>query len=432
MPRSYLGPNPLYVDPADVSGHASDTNPGSSSAAPIASTARVNELLENVQIDASTFLRVFYLSDDASGTPLNLNRTCVGGALYFYGAPHVVRQGTLTAGTVGRNVATQRRDQVEDASLLDWSPYANMFLTDTAAGVSCAIVKALPGAASTAYVSSPVDDSLGDFAPGVLASGDGYDVSHGSQITLGDLTFAAGSTFPDVEFFDFDLLSGPTSGALLVTYRRCRPLAQLPQSAATFLFVNCILGAHSDFDNWYSPASGFDIFAGLYVTKAQDGGFYLSLFGNVYVTGVGLYYGTLGYLVGDAFGGPGWDAAVQLQDCTSPLGAMWFTGVSLDLNASVLGDGTSSPGPIWGNGNAGAGLAFGPSSSVRLAAGTMTATGAGGDFAFPGAAAPTTGRPWVETLGGYGPAESCTWGNLDAAGDLHANDTGAHAIAIAS
>ena len=72
----------IYADPVNVTGNANDANAGTSSGAPIRTTAHLNFL--NLLCSLTANSTINYLSDDASGTGLDVS-TMNFGAFSFYG-----------------------------------------------------------------------------------------------------------------------------------------------------------------------------------------------------------------------------------------------------------------------------------------------------------------------------------------------------------
>jgi hypothetical protein len=410
----------IYVDPADESGHASDANPGTDPAFPILSTAHLNALIFLGSMIGDTLIQ--YESDDLSGTQLDYSTLVANGfALSIAGTPQVLHSGgTLAAGTVAIDPATQQRQTVHTSDLASFVPYVvtalgggaanptrvNDTTTHSGAWVMSAATPATPD------LTRPISNA--SFALGALTIGDPYTITRGSILSLAPM----GQTEIAASLQDF-ALDAATFGSLneLTSYLRCTFLFFTPPGD----LIDCM--AASDFTVYGGSqfaAAGGAVCAGCFCSALQ-------LTADVYITGTRLLCSgestATTSIVNSDLGGNA--AGIQLQDCAGFFGAM-LVGAASQVDISDL---------VWGTGNTGAGVLMEANGKLTIGSTTVvpTVTGAQGDLGFatpPGGGIVNLARAWDEGGGAYTTARATTWANFAAALGAGGLDYNAHYLSI--
>jgi len=454
LQRTPLGPI-AFIDPANVSGVASDSNTGATNnnipagSGPILTTAHLNSLLFMKRLPADRIIT--YMSDDAAGASLDFSTIDFNGFnLIFQGTIQVLHTGgAFNAGTVAINpfaAGGGQRQLVHVSDLATFAPFVFNFGSGTAphptkivdtsglnAGTGAWIVSGTATASTTRPI-SPSNYSEESFVgpAAVFTIGDSYQIVRGSLLTLATSTGYTNTNTSgaggQAVFNDFAFTASSGGNTLCGgLYQRCSFEAPLVMGGA-FLDCYCASGAVM---LTFTPAAIIVLQAGLFVTTGADGwAGYLVLFNDVYLTGLGLALdqqtGFVNVSVGLAtITGAG---TLQLQDNTflpeGPQGALSFLlTANLGNNLGLLGE--EAPSLIWGNGNAGLGVAVGPGATGGLTAAlgfVPSVTGTLGDFGFigeNGGAAVTVARAWNEAAGAYteagGPAtRTTTWAHFAA------------------
>lgn len=408
----------LYIDPADSTGHASDSNPGTDPNFPLATTPAVNEKLwmRDVQVNAT----ITYLSDDNSNVGLDLSTvTCldyVNFSLTFQGTPVVLRTGHTFSAVQAMDPATNTRQTVTDGTF-DFSTLSGDFIVDRTGG------NAGTAAIITEGTTSPVLTppwTTGD-AQGTFTVGDAYEVVRGSHLTL-----APGPAFMGrLVFNDFSFTTnsiGPMSGQsanVFTAFRRCQWADFLPIGG---IFLACHFPA--GIQSFELP---FLLACDLVTTHFDVLQTPLQLDADTLIRGYGLIVGPLNYLGVQivSFNGAG----AQFQGTTGP-GALQFWGDG-DAGKDPGGGGSAL---LWGTGNAGAGILVGPGATATLAADRLPIVTGAHDYAFvdvDNAALITNARAVAED-GTISAASSTTWANFAGAlaGQAHYLPTNASLVAV--
>lgn len=419
-------PIALFVDPADVSGHASDANSGQTALTPIATTAEQNKrILAHPSLTAD--LPMQYMSDDNSGTPLDLTPLQDNGFnVSILGTFQVLRTGgTLDAGTVAIDNTSNQSQEVHTTDVADWAPFvtANVnaggtatdpcLLHDTTTG-AFAWIGGTPGTA-TALASRPVAADESDAA---LTIGNSYQIIRGSHLTLsaGPRFQTAGGTllFQALAFTAQSV--GPASldefDTGLPVYDRCS------WNGSNFvggLLKNCAStgGLQGAFlitmqEGLWVPSNGVDQLTGV-VNVSNDTLVTGQVQGNLVIRGTFI---TQVFVIGSGHRG------LQVVNINFPLGGAIECGVGGTL--------TGNGGLFWGKGNNGIGIVLEPGSSIALATDPTSRpkiTGTVGDFGFAlatGGTVQQVARFFDPTTGAYsqpgGVATiATTWANWIAA-----------------
>ncbi len=409
----------LYCDPQDVTGHASDTNPGTL-LLPLLTTSEVIRRFFFGQLIATTLLQ--YLSDELGATGLDLSTVALGVFnLNCKGTPQITHTGgTLNGGTVAIDpiaASGGQRQTVHTTDVANWGPFVTTTLGGTSAHwqqllTPSAQVWIMSGAGSaTASVSRPVDAAVAS-SPAMVA-GPAYTTqrktilpltsafapqSDGGQLTFTDFEFTAGSVGP-ITFATF-----APGGVTPIVYNHCAFTGPL-FVGGNFNDCICASGAQGNFfatfiAGGYLPNNSDD---------AQTG--VMSFGGDVYVTGGSAFTtGATFYQAVFIFEGAiGTDTntGMQIQDLQKPGGGVF----EADQGGTPLIGGL-----LWGNGNVGTGLLI-EATNVALAGNTPpSVTGTEGDFGFARLNAIVhTARPWDDVGDAYATARATTWANLAAA-----------------
>lgn len=416
--RTLLGFTALFVDPANSTGFAADSNTGANSTnvpagtGPILTTRHLNELLFFRKLTANT--TVTYLSDDTSGTPLDYSTIDTAGfTLTFQGTSQLLHTGgTLDAGTLAINPAAPgggQRQTAHTTDIADFTPFIwtgnggtaahPVYLNDTTGaniGTKSWLVK---NVGATASLSWPVTTGQ---AQGSLTIGDGYTLLRGSILRLSAMGQPVGLGTVAFNNFAFDIAS---IGAPNSTYTRCSFEGVL-QCGGFFIesYIGGGVSPASDVTNiTIAVASvivsvgGQNRYAGTFVIGDGD-----------YITGDSLDL-SVGVFSGAVIASGSFASSVQFQDMTR--GGL-IIGEDIIMNGIL----------VWGNGNAGPGMTIRAASiNVSATVGEIpTVTGAGGDFAFVaqnGGALVSVARAFDDSTGEYteigGVAtRATTWANF--------------------
>jgi len=408
-----------FIDPANSTGFASDSNTGATSnnvppgSGPILTTAHLNALLFLKALTGD--VTITYMSDDTSGVGLDWSTMDLSThALNFQGAPTVVHNGgTLNAGTTTINPAAAgggQRQTAHTTDIVDFGPFVTTDLGG-AAPFPCLLVDQVTTdttwivsgvGSATASCSRPVTTGM---TAGAIASGHAYQIRRGTQLMTATASIPV-SSGGLVTFNDFAFSTIGIDGAV---YNRCS--FAITSSGGTL--NNCFGHAFVQ-----TNAIGFlSLVAGVLVSTSGDElTAPVTLSGDTYVTGAGLLMGNTFY--SSVFVTPGIGAGVQIND--SDNGVLVVTPEALVFS-------TSSPSNplIWGNGNVQFGMLVQPGGSITVGdepATLPTVTGTSGDFAFlgPNGVLAAVARAWDDSVGAYteagGPAtRTCTWANFAAA-----------------
>lgn len=418
-----LGLTALFIDPSNSSGHASDSNSGASSSAPILTTAHLNTLLAFRALTANT--TVTYMSDDSGSVALDYGTLSLGSfAFNINGTPQVVHTGgTINAGTIAINPTASgggQRQVVHTSDLSTFAPYvwtgnggsgAHPFLlvdlTGGNSGTAAWIVSAATPASPS--MSRPITSAQ---QPGAFTIGDSYQIQRGSVLNIANCRpYANADGSVNVQNFAFGATHIGSCGA---NYFQCSWEAQVTAGGLT---TNCYIGIGAA---EFTPMGYLAVSSGVYISTEDD--FVSSLFGiggDAYVTGYGLIISGAAYA--DVFvfvGYPGIGAGIQLQDTTSTFGALNVQGTL----ATVFFSSDVDDSTFWGNGNAGAGVILNPGAQLVVSDEVPpSVTGTGGDFAFQTTAGPVkVARAWNDATGAYTeaggpPTRATTWANFAAA-----------------
>jgi hypothetical protein len=403
----------FFVDPSNVSGHASDSNDGLTATTPILTTAEFNKriFLHDVQVDCI----VTYMSDDIGQVQLDLSTVSIGlgtlGSLTFQGTPQVLHTGgTINAGTIAINPSAPgggQRQVLHTSDISDFTPYVSVALGGPAAN-PCYVEDTVTGdSAWIVTATTPASPSMGRPATpgntaGALTIGNGYAIQRGSilGVAQADVLLGASAIPPTFNDFAFGTNSVVTIGS---TCNRCSFLNAILYGK---ILENCYIS--NGIENEYGSIF---IDGGVLVTTNSD--FCLSeteFQSDLYITslalGVGIIISPVDYA--GVFIGPGYGAGIQVQDCVG--NGIEVTGTAL------LGSPYFNGALVWGNGNGGVGIGIDPNGSVLVwnsAPNIPTITGTVGDFAFnQSGSLILTGRPFNETTGVYGPSAATTWANF--------------------
>lgn len=392
----------FYVDPSNDSGNARNSNPGTSPSAPILDTAELNRrtFLHDFVLPGTVF---HMMSDDPSNTLIDFSTWAAStGTLTFQGTPKVNRSGTFETVTP-IDPATNTRESVTDGGF-DFSTLQNQIIVVQGGGNNKTSAWIMSGTTAPS-LTQPMQES--GLNAGAFSPGDSYEVQQGPVINL-----AAWTTGPvNPQNFSFaDMSFGPASqGFRAASYLRC---AFQNACSSDGLFGSCLLT--SGFSLLNAGSVSF-LGGGLIITPFDIGIAEIAFGFHPYLTGAALIAAP------DIYSAMFVTQGIQLQDITSPLGA-------LQVNCAGCLDTTnpSPPAKIWGNGNTGPGVRMQPGASLNVCtnAGLLpTVTGAGGDVVFTGPGATgdiTHARAFDPATGAYtepgGVAtRATTWTNFAAA-----------------
>jgi len=405
----------FFVDPSNVSGHASDSNDGLTATTPILTTAEFNKriFLHDVQVDCI----VTYMSDDIGQVQLDLSTVSIGlgtlGSLTFQGTPQVLHTGgTINAGTIAINPSAPgggQRQVLHTSDISDFTPYVipllggtashPCYVQDSVTGDSAWIVSAAVSASPSMSRPVHIIDSE-TISAGTISIGHGYTIQRGSTLSLALIyTPVLGADVQGVTFQDF-AFDGFSSVFLSNICTRCS-FSNFPFFGSTDL-NHCFLGLG------IINLSGADIpiNAGVLVTTADDFSQGLvSLSGDVYVTGDPFFISQGSYSNVTTFAGIG--AGIQFQDIQDAKGALL-------ISAGIFATDTL----LWGNGNMGPGITMFPGGILTVTVGDVPSVTGSQDFAFYDSTGQIyVARAWNETVGAYTeaggvPTRATTWANF--------------------
>jgi hypothetical protein len=432
---SIVTPNlSFFVDPSNVSGHASDGYDGLTSSTPILTITEFNRRYRHRLINTATI--VTFMSNVLSGdSSLDLSTVTLTstGTLLFAGTPQVKHTGTLTSGTISINPLTNQRQILEDTGLgvNGWDGYVGDIITNNVDGYDAWIVK-VDGISSNDKAFASRGYNYSAITIGGYNSGDTYQVSTGSDMKIGNISpkivlsssFTVGSG--QVTFQDFNFLSSNAVTAPIIIddvgmyFIRCKfgdPFVSTAGSSLTTLH-NCYIGnngagAPSNINSLLGFQStspgGIQMNAGVWQSYAGDFATYIALQFDVYVTGWGVSVdrATIIDLVIQGLDVIGFDGGAQFQDCINPASA-----IDVSLSNGLGSTGATSSFFVWGSGNLGYGITI--NGGVTVTTGnTNLLTGTLGDFAFAtNTGRVTTGRAWDETGAVWTSSRSTTWTNF--------------------
>lgn len=421
LQRIALGPV-RYIDPAGTVTGSSDSNTGANptnspaGTGPIRTTAHLNALLFFRFLTGES-TTITYLSDDTSGTPLDLSTLDMAGTgLTFQGEPSSAHVGGTINGGAAINPAAagggQRQEVTVSDGITDWSPYVPsqvggaaalpVLLNDTTASVTAWV---MGSSESTAFLSRPLD---GGFAAGAITNGDSYALTVGTQITIADKVFPLNGV---PNFFDFSVLSCGTEAC---AWGRCSFNAPITFSGN---FNNCCIAES------FAETTGqgtISLTGGGWITHAGNSSQgQISCDLDPYVTGTSLVlsnevFPNLGIVTNE--GGAG----LQVQDMTDTNGAVQ---VMIPWSIATVAGAGGNP-LLWGNGNIGPGVTLGPGATFTMGSNVPPSIiGAAANFAFAGAAGAglvTVGRTFNEATGtitesGGAATRTTTWAHFAAA-----------------
>lgn len=393
----------LFIDPANVSGVASDLNTGATDnnvppgSGPIRTTAHLNALVFQRVMINNTFVN--YMSNDASGVELLLNTLEYADFVLTATGTFQQSAATTAVAVTDVNETTNQRETITFG--IDPTPFILTALGGTG-GTNPFYVKVVGGAndgtiawivksagVNQAFCSTPVNtgDSKGTISPGdTLVIGRGSDIEIGSDVATNLLSAV-----------NFNIVDSGEGLADVYEFTNC----SLPNGfSATASLTNCfVVGLFAFY---------VGIQFGVYVSthdptfNTYDSSVALSLSSGVYVTGFGILvnpsYGHTVVTFGDFANGRG----AGFFDCTSTIGAIVVQAPMAAAGPGVRGNQAL----IWGLGNTGAGIVIGPGATLVVPAGSEVPiiTGTGGDFAFVGqngGALVTVARAWNDAAGAY-------------------------------
>lgn len=408
----------IYVDPGNASGHASDSNPGTSPSAPIRTTAHLNALLFFGVLTADTLIQ--YLSPDTGSVGLQRATLYLGPYdLTIAQTPQVLlASATLNTGTVAINPTASaggQRQTLHAAAVADWAPYvwqspgsaaAPAYAVDATSPRAGNFAWIVSGAGSaTASASRPTDSAVTSAAS--LTIGDAVAIQTGAR-----LNFAAGSVpasdggqiFVQDVAFDASNLAGD-GGLCVATYTRCSFTGNALEAG---VYNSCFFGAGM----FSSTALGsMTVVAGVLIAHAVTDEVTgpIEFTSDIYVTGDTLDLSNFGYAA--FFMTPGFGSGVQCQDMSAG---------HADAGAVEVSPGSASlQGLLWGNGNAGVGVLVQGATLSYVETRAPSVTGTTGDFAFlTPSALVLVARACVDgayTEAGSAATRATTWANLVAA-----------------
>jgi len=382
----------FFVDPSNVSGTASDANTGLTPSTAILTTAELNRRLLFKIVTVNSLIT--YLSDDNSGTVLDLSSPTVGstGSLSFKGTPQVLHTGgTLNAGTIAINPSAPGGGQRQTAHTTDLATFAPFtivskggaalhpcYLVDTTGGNSGTSAWIVNGGA-TANLSRPMDSTF--VSPGTLTIGDSYRIQRGSLLAVGGAMVEPQFTRVTFTDFAFTLNSVTAPGSFLPFYFRC-------STDNTAFSPGGYLHGFFASDISFVATGAFFIDAGVWLLAGSTtAGTLIELTNDVYITDTPGFVGPQALVCSptvnanisilNSLGPP---SGVQLQDITDTVAAMIIGSAPPNLSGQPSGAAL-----IWGNGNTGFGIALelnGLATVPANAGFVPSVTGALGDFCF--------------------------------------------------
>jgi len=399
---------------------------------PFQTAARFNQWVKGATIANTLTVQVLstLLPTDEPIAPecRTISGSFFSGSIQVDGTPGVtaLATGTLTAGTVNIDPATNTRSTVEATDLAGgFGPFQNNFLSTTGTTPTIGAWLMNPkGALCDTTQAADTSNNTTDFAsgeafavqsmPGITFSGTGIiNENTDGTFALGFLNLSIGGQ----PFFD---------GNIGVFASQCVFTSPLAYSSERFISEcdNCLLTLGYKGAN---PTSLIVLDTGGTNTLPQTQGS-VQMEDNHYVTGGGIVVGTnAASPISNAHIGNSLFtfSGVQFQDCTN------IAALQCEYGGFVQCLGTNAR--LWGNGN-GLGLGVGVGATVLVSTnGHSLVTGTTGDFGFftSGGAVDQHGYPWTPST--YGAAIASTWSNLYNAGQLnngaHYPATNAHVVA---
>jgi hypothetical protein len=405
----------FFVDPSNVSGHASDSNDGLTTLTPILTTAEFNKriFLHDVQVDCI----VIYMSDDIGQVQLDLSTVSIGlnalGSLSFQGTPQVLHTGgIINAGTISINPAAPsggQRQVVHTNDVTTFLPYVipllggtadhPCYVQDSVTGDSSWIVSAaVPASPSMSRPIHIID--VQDISAGTITIGNAYTVRRGSVLSLALIyTPTIGADVQAITFQDF-AFDEFSSIFLSNICTRCS-FDNFPFFGSTDL-NHCFLGLGII----NLSGANLPINAGVIATTTNDFSQGLvTLSGDVYVTGNAFFVSQTAYSNVATFAGVG--AGVQFQDIPDTKGALL-------INSNLFATDTL----LWGNGNTGPGVTMFPEGCLTVTVSDPPSLTGSHDFAYYDSTGQVyVARAWDESVGAYTeagspPSRATTWANF--------------------
>lgn len=434
----------VFVDPANSTTHASNTNPGTA-LLPLLTTAFLQTAVYQKHLVGDTTLT--WMSDDVSGAAFDwstLDRA--GFNLTLAGTVQTVHTGgTLNAGTVAIDPTAGAGGQsqiVHTSDVADFTPFVvpgfggtatdGIRLVDTTGGNlgNAAWVADVRGAnAATPTMTQPINAAFS--GPGTLTSGDGYKLTRGSRlaIALQDLSPNTTTTFSSVTLQDFSFVSG-SGGAPLMTCLRCSFVDPVP---VTCVLIDCLanggfagdlIGGSGkifvfvDGGGWAGDSVGCDIIAS----------------GNAFTNGVAV--GSSEVQSFEVGGTSAFGAGCQIVHSPDGRGALRVhVGGSCNLGFAS--------GLLWGGGNSGFGVFVELGGTPELIAQGANATKVTGGLGDIGFALPLSGllvalaRAFNDTTGLYTANIATTYANFQTSiagggfgGQMHRLDAASSVVGV--
>jgi hypothetical protein len=433
-----LGFGVLYVDPSNITGNASDSNPpGPFPLAPILTTDHASSLWLFKNINAN--LEVVYLSDDPTTQSLFMGPMTVvsnGASVRVRGTQQTLVAGLTVDASTNMFPLTNTRATIQ-SGVFDFAPHRRRLVVVTA-GPALGLTAWLPAAAVAGVLgvlSAPVAHPL---VQGAIGNGNVFDIRRGSFVRVA--YFGPTPSDPQIggvsfEDFTFQPLPGGTVSAFndfgffsATKFLRCRFLSA---------FCGFTTGVGFTFENCYTESvlSG-EVIVGFSagVLEGEVAALEVALDTDAYVTGHGITVApnSVEILFVSALAGAG----AQWWDCTNPDGALYLETTSQSAGApNARFAGTAR---LWGAANIGPGIGLGPGARLTISAADVpTITGANGDFAFklpPAGAVVQQARSWDNALGQYTGEFVTLWGNWTNPAQLnfnaHSLQSDAHLIGV--
>jgi hypothetical protein len=200
-------PNPFAIDPQDVTGHASDTGPGTPSH-PLRSVAEFNRRVVGRSSTRFTGELLSTVNEGEEEVTLANSAFDGPGGIDWVGTIAVVGHGTLTGGTVAINAATNTSQLIEDTAQ-NFNDFSSDFIRVTA-GARTGNTTFLIEVMGTQAIGGQSYDPSGALATGGMQSGDAYEVFSTPNLACGDLRCGGSSPQP-LTFKDITVLA-PVNG----------------------------------------------------------------------------------------------------------------------------------------------------------------------------------------------------------------------------
>jgi len=311
-----IPPLPLFVDPQNSSGVAADTNTGQTDnnvpagSGPLLTTTKANaNILANAvgKREMTVPLALQYLSDDTSGTPLNLNPLALianGQSVTVSQTPQQVNPPVNVTAVTAIDPTTNHHEQIT-TTILDLTPFVTPPEGGTSPTATFFQVVGGPhdgdlswiesttagegGSTAQANATRPVDATVS--VSGTFSPGDSVRIMRGGflQVETNDHTFLIG-----IEQLTFRFVSFQNTFSV--------------SPNATPLFEQCSFDASSFTGGIFTSVAVWNGIApletpvlfdlgGFYIPAVGDGGIELILGGDVYVGGVtGIVAGAEGWV----------------------------------------------------------------------------------------------------------------------------------------